>query len=260
MNPFRLLFAHRHILYATTLTEVRGRYTGTLFGLLWAAMYPFLFLGLYAVVYTLILRVRLEQYSSFEYVLLIFAGLIPFIGFAEALGSTVSSVVSNKNLLKNTLFPIELLPVKAVLGSSISMTVGLVGLLLILWGKGEFSIVQVTVLAVFALQIVFTTGVAWLLSALNVFFRDIGQVIGILTLFLMMVSPIAYTQDMVPDALRVFMYPNPLFYIMECYRQILIFHNFPTFLFLILTIMSFGMFYLGYMLFTKLKSVFGEYV
>lgn len=260
MSPFRLLFAHRHILYATTLTEVRGRYMGTLFGLLWAVLYPFLFLALYAVVYMLILRVRLEQYSSFEYVLLIFAGLIPFIGFAEALGSTVSSVVSNKNLLKNTLFPIELIPVKAVLGSSISMAVGLVGLMLILWGKGSFSVVQITVLAVFALQIIFTTGVAWLLSALNVFFRDIGQIIGIVTLFLMMVSPIAYTEDMVPEALRGFMYPNPLFYIMECYRKILIFHEFPFWHFFVLLIVSFGTFHVGYSLFKRLKPVFGEYV
>src|SRR5215469_12231686 len=101
MSPARLFFRHRHILYATTLVEIRSRYIGTLFGLAWAVLYPFLFLGLYGIVYGLILQIRLERYTPFEYILIMFAGLIPFIGFSESLSASANSVSGNKSLIKN---------------------------------------------------------------------------------------------------------------------------------------------------------------
>lgn len=260
MYLFWILIKHRKILYVTSMAEIRSRYGGTFFGLGWAVIYPFLFLALYAVVYDVIFKVRMAHLTSFDYVLMIFAGLIPFIGFSEALGTTVPSVVTNKALLKNLLFPIELVPVKAVITSSVSMLVGLVVLLLTLWVRGNVSLMQLIVVPVFVLQILFTIGVAWLLSCLNVFFRDIGQTIGIVTLFLMMVSPIAYTQDMVPHALRIFMYPNPLFYMMALYRQVLIYHHLPFGLFGIFVAITLVTFLLSGLLFLRLKPLFGEYV
>ena len=79
----KLIFRYRHILWATTINEIRGRYAGTIFGLAWTVIYPLLFLGMYAVIYTVIFQIRVGELSTFEYVLLIFAGLIPFLGFAE---------------------------------------------------------------------------------------------------------------------------------------------------------------------------------
>ena len=145
MNPLRLLYRSRHILYATTLFDIRSRYVGTIFGLGWAVLYPFLFLGLYAIVYALILRIRLQQYSPIDYVELIFAGLIPFIGFSEALSTSAGSIAGNKQLIKNTMFPIELAPVKAVLTGSLSMAIGLLGLMITLWARGQFHATQVLI-------------------------------------------------------------------------------------------------------------------
>ena len=260
MSAFRVLYEHRYMLYATTLNDIRARYTGTFLGLLWAAIYPFLFLSLYALVYTMILKVRLEQYTSFEYVLLIFAGLIPFIGFAEALSLSTVSVVTNKGLLRNTIFPVELLPAKAVLTSSVSMTVGLIGLITILWARGEFSVVQLAVLPVLAMQLLFSIGLGWILAALNVFFRDIGQIMGVIVLFLMLVSPIGYTRDMIPSGMMPLLYPNPLFYLIELYRSILIFGTVPWTFALVFLLLSVGIFVLGYTLFRRLKPVFSEHV
>ena len=100
----KLLFIHRRILWATTLNDIRARYKGTILGLTWPILYPLLFLGLYAVVYSLIFKIRMEGVTAFGYVLMIFSGLIPFLGLAEALGSGVGSVLSNTNLIKNTMF------------------------------------------------------------------------------------------------------------------------------------------------------------
>jgi lipopolysaccharide transport system permease protein len=260
MNPLSLLFRCRRILYATTLVEIRSRYVGTLLGLGWAVLYPFLFLGLYAVVYSLILKVRLQQYTPIEYVMVIFAGLIPFIGFSEALSLSVTSVATNKQLIKNTMFPIELVPVKAVLTSSLSMTVGLIGLIISLWTRGQFHATQVLIVPLLALQLAFSIGLGWLLSALNVFFRDVTQAIGIVVLFLMIVSPIGYTRDMIPQPLLVLAYVNPLFYLIELYRQVLVYGVVSWRFWVALLAMATVSFGLGYAVFQRLKPVFAEYV
>jgi lipopolysaccharide transport system permease protein len=257
---FDLIYRYRHILYATSLMEIRARYIGTLFGLVWAVLYPFLFLAIYATVYAFVLGVRLSQLTPVEYVLLVFSGLIPFLGFSEVLGASVSAVVANKQLIKNTMFPAELLPVKTVIASSVSMVISLVGLILALWFIGNFAITQLLIVPVFVLQMMFFFGIAWLVSALNVFFRDIAQFVGILILFLMIISPIGYTRDMIPHQLAPLMYSNPLFYIIEVYRQVLMFHAVSPRLLAGYTIMSLATFWAGYRLFTRLKPVFAEYV
>jgi lipopolysaccharide transport system permease protein len=257
---FDLIYRHRHILYATSVMDIRTRYIGTLFGIVWAGLYPFLFLGIYASVYAFILGIRFGELTPFQYVLLVFSGLIPFIGFSEVLGASVSAVVGNKQLIKNTLFPVELLPVKSVIASSLSMTISLVGLVLALWLSGNFSATQFLIVPVFVLQIMFFIGIAWLVSALNVFFRDIGQFVGVLVLFTMIISPIGYTREMIPHQIAPLVYANPLFYTIEVYRQILLFHTLsPSFL-IIYTVLAVGTFWLGFVLFTRLKPVFAEYV
>lgn len=255
-----LLYKHRNILFATTITDVRAKYRGTMLGLLWTVIYPLMFLGLYAAIYLLIFQVRLPDYSPFQYVLLVFCGLVPFLGFAESLGTGVTSVNSNKSLIRNTMFPIELIPVKAVLTSIVTMSVGLGMLLLALWTTGEFHLTQILVPVIVALQVLFMIGLIWLLSALNVFFQDLGQMVGVIILFLMLVSPIAYTQEMIPPNMMLLMYPNPLYYMIMIYRDTLMLGEFPVVLFVIFCLITVVVFTLGFFVFNRLKPMFADYV
>ncbi len=256
----QLLWKHRRLLWATTLTDIKMRFSGTILGRLWTLLYPLLFLGLYAVVYTMIFKIKLGNYSTFEYVLLIFSGLIPFLGFSEALGAGVGCVLGNKGLVKNTLFPIELIPVKAVLASSVTMLVGLVLLLIFLWGNGIAHWTQLLLPVIIVLQLIFTIGLIWLLSAMNVFIPDIAQTVSILTLFLMLVSPIAYTHEMIPPALVPFMYPNPLYYLIMLYRDVAFIGVIPTSMLITFTLIAGGFFTLGGFVFSRLKPLFADYV
>ncbi len=260
MTPLSVLWRHRHILWATTLSDVRGRYSGTVLGIAWTVLYPILFLGLYAIVYTMIYRVRVAGYDTTDYVILIFCGLVPFLGFAEALGNGVSSVVSNKGLVKNTLFPIELVPVKAVLAGSVTMLVGLAILMVVLWGRGVMYSTQLIIPLIVILQLLFTIGLMWLLSAINVFVTDLSQIVAILILFLMLVSPIAYTQEMIPPALRVFMYPNPLYYLIMLYRDAAYLGVIHVELLLIFSGMTLGSLFVGWWVFSILKPMFADNV
>ncbi len=260
LAPFVLLYRYRHTLWATTWNDIKGRFAGMTFGLLWAVFYPLIFLGLYAVVFTVIFQVRLQSLTTIDYVLLIFAGLIPFIGLADALGFGVPSVVANKPLVKNTLFPIELIPVKAVFVGSVTMLVGLIMLLIAIWSQGHFYWTQLILPFLVILQLMFTIGTIWILSALSVFFKDIQLAIPILILFNMLISPIAYTIDMIPPNWMIFFWPNPLFYIIMSYRAALVegyIHLRFTFVFAVLAVI---MFLLGYYIFSRLKALFADYV
>ncbi len=248
------------MLATTTYNEIQARYAGTFFGLTWTVLYPLLFLGLYSVVYIFIFRVRVGEGSTIDYVLMIFCGLIPFIGFSEALSSGTVCVVSNKALLNNTLFPIELIPVKTALVSSLTMAVGLTILQVALWLKGSFFLSQLIVPVVLVLQLAFTFGIVWILSALHVFFRDLGQFINVAVLFLMLVSPIAYTIDMIPSQLILVMYFNPLYYLIMLYRAAMMSGSVPLDLLGLFSLISLASFAGGAHVFVRLKGIFAEHV
>jgi lipopolysaccharide transport system permease protein len=240
---------------------LKAKYAGSAFGILWAVMYPILFLGVYALVYVAILGVRPVAMSTAEYIVLIFCGLVPFLGFADALGAGVSSVTSSANLIKNTLFPIELVPLKTVLASTITQLVGTVLLIAILAFMGKIGPVIMLVPVVFVVQLVFTAGFIWFVSSLNVLFRDLSQITSVMIIFFMMVSPIGYTPDMIPEALKTLSYLNPLFSIIIIYRDVMFYNRFPASLDIIIFMaMSFVTFAVGFSVFTRIKKVFADNV
>jgi len=259
--PIRLLWKHRALLLQTTRNDIRARYAGSVLGLAWLLFYPLLFLGTYALVYIFVFKVRFALFNSNEYVVLIFCGLIPFLGFAEALGTGVSSVSSNANLIKNTLYPIELIPVKAVLASQCTQIAGLIMLLVTVGLLGRLTWWALLLPLIWMLQICFTTGLIWILSSLNVLARDLQNIVGILVLILMMASPIAYTADMIPARLRPLLGINPLYYMIISYQECLMLGRWPSQGVLwVLAGLAIGGFWGGHWFFCRMKRVFVDNV
>ena len=260
LNPFKLIWKHRSLLFQTTRNDIRARYAGSTLGLIWLFLYPLLFLGAYALMYIYVFKVRFNTLNSNEYVALIFCGLIPFIGFSEALSSGVGSVVGNATLIKNTLFPIELIPVKTILVSQSTQVVGTGMLMIALIFFGKLSPFTLMLPVIWACQILFSMGLIWILSSLTVYLRDIQNIIGVVILLLMMVSPIAYTAEMVPANLRSVLYINPLYYMIISYQDTLMLGKFPSSTFGVLLGMAIGFFWVGYWFFMRMKSVFADNV
>jgi lipopolysaccharide transport system permease protein len=220
-----------------------------------------LFLGAYAFIYITVFKVRFNLFNSNEYVALIFCGLLPFLGFSEALGVGISAVTGSSNLIKNTLFPIELIPLKAVLISQPTQLVGTIMLLIALGFMGRLTFWALLFPVIWLLQIMFTIGLIWILSSLNVFIRDIQNIISVVILMLMMISPIAYTTDMVPANLRVVLAFNPLYYIIIAYQNIFMLGKFPDGNILwVLAAFSLSIFFIGFWFFSRLKLVFADNV
>lgn len=259
-EPIVLLWKHRSMLLQTTRNDIRARYAGSVLGLIWLFLYPLMFLGAYAFMMVAVGSIR-NLWDSPDKIILIFCGLIPFIGFAEALGMGVTAVSANANLIKNTLFPIELMPVRVVLSSQCTQVVGSFTLLIVLAVFHKLTLWALLLPVVWLCQVLFSFGLIWILSSLNVYFRDLQNIIGVMTLILMMVSPIYWTPDMIPETLRPFMGINPLYYIIISHQECLMFGRFPQgMVFWGLMILAVVFFFLGFGFFRRMKRVFADNV
>ena len=261
VEPFCCLYRHRGMLWATTWTEVRVRYAGSILGMVWLLLYPLLFLGAYCF-YIYAVNTRTGLFTSDEpFLLLVLAGLIPFLGFTEGLATGVPSVTSSAALVKNTLFPIELVPAKAVLASQCTQIGGLALLLAALVLTGRLTFWALLVIPVWLCQMMFSIGLVWVLSGLNVFFRDLQNIIAVLILLLMLLSPIAYLPEHVPEKLRIVLWCNPLTYLIIAYRDCL-YRGGPLQLQTVLVLigMSTVSFIGGYAVFSRVKRVFADNV
>jgi lipopolysaccharide transport system permease protein len=260
-EPFIKLYKNRNMIFQTAKNDIKARYAGSLLGIIWAMLYPILFLGCYAIMYIYVFNVRFNLFNTNEYVILIFCGLVPFLGFQEAIASGTSCVVANVNLMKNTLFPIELIPVKSVVASQTTQVSGMIMILIAVSALGKFSVFTLLFIVLWILQMMFSLGLVWILSSLNVIFRDIQNMISIVLLLIMMISPIAYPVDMVPQNLKIFLKINPLYYIISSYQDVLMFGRMPKLTTILpFIIMSFGTFIIGYHFFIKMKKVFADNV
>lgn len=263
VEPFWVLWSYRRLLFQTVLIDIKTRYAGSILGLFWLLIYPLLFLGAYAMVYIYIFQVRFPNpdVTSVDYTALIFCGLIPFLGFSESVSLGVPSVVSNVSLMKNTLFPIDLIPVKAVMVGQSTQLVGMGLLLIAVTLLGKLSFFALLIVPIWIFQTLLTTGLVWILSSLNVYIRDIQNAIAIVILLLMMLSPIAYTEEMLSPTLRSLLMFNPLYYVIGAYRAVLIEGTFPRMeLVTPLVVVSLVLFIVGYMFFGRIKLLFSDYV
>jgi len=256
-SPFLFLWRNRLLLRETTKNDIRARFAGSVLGLAWLVVYPLLFLGVYALVYIYVFKVRLAIYDSNQYVALIFCGLIPFLGFSDALSSGVGCITQNVSLLKNTLFPIDLIPVKAVLVSQCTQVVGTGLLLITLAAMGKLTCWALLLPVVWGGQILFSIGLLWIVSSLNVYIRDLQNMVSVVILILMMTTPIAYTADMVPAAVKPFMRLNPLCHLITSYQDCLMVGRFPRdgALWAWLAI-ALSVFCCGYWFFGRMKTLF----
>jgi lipopolysaccharide transport system permease protein len=221
IRPFDTVYRHRSLLLRSVLVEMRHRYAGSAIGVVWIALAPLLLLALYAVVYLVIFRIRPLEMTAAEYVLRISCGLMPVLGFSEALAAGTTSLSLNKQVLLNTVFPPEMIPLRAVIAGSASSLIGL-GIVLVgatfLHGPA-FSFLVVPI--AFLCQVMLIAGLAWILSLANLVLRDVQQILSFLTIALLVASPIAYTPAMLPPRLSAFVYCNPLSYLVIAYQSLI---------------------------------------
>jgi lipopolysaccharide transport system permease protein len=212
-------------------------------------------------VYLFIFKVRPGTMSETQYVLYIFCGLVPFLGMAEGITAGIGSLSNHVALLSSTVFPVEVLPVRAVCSSQVGFLVGLGILLASAALLGQLNVWWLLVPVLVVLQLTWLIGLAWIASLVNLVFRDLQNIATFAITLLMVLSPIAYTLDMLPTQLRPIVWFNPLAYFVVVYQEILVLGVPPTGLNLAAIITSsLFLFTVGFAIFTRLRTVATDYV
>jgi len=229
---FASQWRNRQLIIQLTKRDVLGRYRGSVMGLAWSIFNPLVMLTVYTFVFSVVFKARWGAGGGgkVDFAITLFAGLIVYGLFAECINRAPSLIVSNANYVKKVIFPLEILPSVAIgsalFHASVSLAVLLIAQLLVNqrlpWTVVVFPLVLMPLL-------VATTGFAWLLSALGVYLRDVAQTTSILTTVLMFLSPLFYPLSALPENYQLWLHLNPLTFMIEESRNVLIFGNTPNF-------------------------------
>ena len=212
-------------------------------------------------VYAFVLGVTYPNLTTAEYILVIFCGLIPFLGFSEAINTGTQSVISNSGLIKNTMFPIDLIPVRTVFCAQLTHGAGIIILIIALLFMRKWTILTPLIIVIWLFQVMMEAGMVWILSSINVVMKDLQNVISIIVIMLMMISPIAYPASAVPNNLRIFMVINPIYSFIIASQEVLLYGNIPDIsIWIGMFVWGPCLFLLGYQFFIKMKRVFVDNV
>lgn len=258
----RSLWQHRQLIRQMAWREVIGRYKGSIMGLFWSFIHPVLMLAVYTFVFSIVFKAKWggEEESKAAFALLLFVGLIVHGLLAEVLNRAPSLILSNVNYVKKVVFPLEILPVislvSALFHSLISLAVLLLAFLAIN-GYLPWTIIFIPIVLLPLITLIL--GLAWILAALGVFIRDIGQSIGIITTMMLFMAPVFFPLSALPVKYHPYILANPLTFIIEQSREVLIFGHLPNwsglaiFMGIAITIV-----WLGYSLFQKTRKGFAD--
>lgn len=232
--PFQSFWRNRALIIEMTKREVVGRYRGSVMGLAWSFFNPIFMLAVYTFVFSMVFKARWGmggvggEESKSQFAVLLFVGMIVHGLFAEVLNRAPSLILANVNYVKKVVFPLEILPIiamgAALFHSLISLVVLLAAFIIF---NGYLHWTAVLAPLVLLPLLVATLGFAWMLASLGVFIRDVGQTIGLITTVLMFLSPVFYPITALPEQFRPWLMANPLTFIIEQAREVLILGHLP---------------------------------
>jgi lipopolysaccharide transport system permease protein len=263
LEAFRLLSAHRTLALEMARREVTERYAGQVLGLFWTVAHPLFMMGLYVFVFVVVFQTKISASVGempLDYTTYILAGLIPWLSLQESLSKSATALTSNANLIKQIVFPVELLPVKAVLATCFTQAISTLLLLLYVAGVqrvawGTFLLVPVLMV----LQLLLAVGLGFLLSSTGAFFRDTKDFVQIFALAGVYLVPVFYLPDWVPPLFKPVLYLNPFSYVTWCYQDAIYYGRIAhPVAWVIFPLLSIGVFVAGYRVMRRLKPHLGN--
>lgn len=255
-----------HLIRQLVAREFHQRYRGTLFGTLWSLLTPLFMLGLYNFVFGTVFQSRWPQHTvdienpAAPFVTILFVGMIIYGLFAEVIGRAPSLIISQPNFVNKVIFPLELLPLVSIINGLINMILPTC-LLLCLFFVLTKSI-PVTILLfpiVLVPYLIFLLGLVFIISSLGVYLRDLSQIIGLIITVSLFAAPVFYPLSAVPEPYRPWLYLNPVTFILEQSREILLFGHLPNWMGIALyTVIALLIASLGLALFQRLRGGFAD--
>lgn len=220
---------YRQFIISSIKTEFVARYARSRLGLIWMILHPLAQVAIYAFVLSVVLSTKLPGIDSvYGYASYLMAGMLAWSLFLEIVMRSMNIFLENSNLLKKIVFPKICLPL-IVTGSALVNNIALLLATLIVFSLLDHrpGIMLIWLPVLIILNIALATGLGLILGVLNVFIRDVGQIVPVIFQFLFWFTPIIYMASIIPERFKGWLSLNPLFYIVTAYQNILIFEKSP---------------------------------
>jgi lipopolysaccharide transport system permease protein len=224
LTMFRELFSYRVLIQTLVARDLKARYRGSALGLLWTLLNPLLHMAIYALVFSIYVKVAMEQYAPF-----LLCGLLPWIWLSSSLLTGATSIVEAGSLLKKVYFPPQVLPMVTVTANFVNFlaSIPLLFILLLLYGVKPGWVLLALPL-VMAAQFALTLGLSLIVSGASVRYRDIPQILGHFMTFWFFLSPILYPTSQVPEQFRFILSLNPLTPFVVAYQDVFLYNQLPS--------------------------------
>jgi lipopolysaccharide transport system permease protein len=259
IQNLRKLFRYRELLWIWTMREIKIRYKQSLLGAGWAILQPLLMMLVFTVVFSLLARMPSDgiPYPVFSY-----AALLPWTFFVTSINFGSASLITNLNLVTKTSFPREILPMGSIGASFFDYLVAASIFLVMLFVYRvplTWNVLWVPV--ILSVQILLTIGVTLLAAALVVFYRDVRFIVPLGVQVWLFATPVIYSTSLIPDPLRPYYMLNPMAGLIDSYRQVLLFGQQPSLIYLGLScLVAILMYLVGYRLFKRLEKSFPDVI
>jgi lipopolysaccharide transport system permease protein len=259
--PVLSIWRNRGLIRSMVRRDILGRYRGSFGGVFWTILNPLLLMATYFFVFGIVLRTRFgSDPSRAGFVLYFLCGMLPWLAFSEAAGRAPFVLLEHRNFVKKLVFPLETLPVNLVLAGLVTELFALgIFVVFLLLARGAVPLTVLWLPVLLLPQLLFTMGLSWLLAALGVYVRDLGQLIGFLLTVWFFLTPICYPVESLPREALPLLTANPIFILVRAYRAVLLESKAPAALpqFYALALL---VFLAGHAAFHKLRKTFADVI
>lgn len=253
-----------NLLFELTKRDVLGKYKGSWLGILWTILNPLALLGVYTFVFGVVMKVRwgVGNDDHTQFALVLFVGMLVHSFFSECVSKAPTLVTDNVTFVKKVVFPLEILPLSALLSALFHLFVALlVFLAAFAWINARLPLTAILFPLTLLPAVLFTLGFTWFLSSIGVFFRDINQLVSLIVILFLFLSPVFYPVSALPARFQSLIALNPLTLSIENGRRVLIFGTQPEWTRLALqTLWSAAIACIGFWWFQKTRKGFSDVV
>jgi ABC-2 type transport system permease protein len=233
------------------IKQLKAKYSGSILGISWAIINPLLIMSAITFVFSAVFKIEIKSFPLFA-----LAGIFPWMFFSSALPEATSSILSQQNILRQFNLPREVLPLSSTLSNFLNFLIGwlIIYPLFLFFNPEIISLLPLLIIVLF-LNLIFVCGLGLTLSLLNVFFRDISHLLGVLLMFWFWVTPIFYSVNMIPVSFRWVCSFNPMVPYVVYYREVLFRDNVPNLsIFIGVFVWAIFSLILGLLFFSRLES------
>ena len=255
------LFSGRTLLAELVKRDFAKRFVGSAAGWLWGLIHPLVMVLSWTFVFQVCLKMPLPAGEVTDnYSVYLFTGYLPWLLFTETVNRSATTLIENSNLITKTVFPSEILPVSVFFSSLLSHLLALaLAIVVVIVATGGVSAMALLLPVYMLLLGIFSIGIGWMVSSLQVYLRDTAQVLTVVLTLWFWMTPIFIFEQQVPENFRFLIRYNPLAYVVRAYRERLLSYRMPEFSELaILAAYALATFFVGGIVFRHLKRGFAD--